>query len=64
MRSMEGTLKLPMKLLTDVYLKFVKPISMSPRFRTFWLGVLRRMDTCMNADLGDYGDTRLEFSDI
>ncbi|XP_015575473.2 ARF guanine-nucleotide exchange factor GNL2-like [Ricinus communis] len=60
MRSMEGTLKLAMELLTDVYLKFLKPITMSPGFRTFWLGVLRRMDTCMKADLGEYGETRLQ----
>ncbi|XP_050216761.1 ARF guanine-nucleotide exchange factor GNL2 [Mercurialis annua] len=60
MRGMEGTLKLAMELLTEVYLRFLKPISMSPGFRTFWLGVLRRMDTCMKADLGEYGETRLQ----
>ncbi|KDP33649.1 hypothetical protein JCGZ_07220 [Jatropha curcas] len=60
LRSMEGTLKLAMELLTDVYLLFLKPISISPGFRTFWLGVLRRMDTCMKADLGEYGETKLQ----
>nr|XP_017223087.1 PREDICTED: ARF guanine-nucleotide exchange factor GNL2 [Daucus carota subsp. sativus] len=54
-RSMEGTLKLSMELLTNVYLQFLKPISESPGFKTFWLGILRRMDTCMKADLGVYG---------
>lgn len=60
MRSMEGTLKIAMETLTDVYLKLLKPISESPGFRTFWLGVLRRMDTCMKADLGEYGESRLQ----
>lgn len=60
MRSMEGTLKISMELLTDVYLKFLKQIAENPGFRTFWLGVLRRMDTCMKADLGEYGETKLQ----
>ncbi|XP_057976133.1 ARF guanine-nucleotide exchange factor GNL2-like [Malania oleifera] len=59
-RSMEGTLKIAMELLTDVFLQFLRPISGSPGFRTFWLGVLRRMDTCMKADLGEYGDSELQ----
>ncbi|KAK8550249.1 hypothetical protein V6N12_038968 [Hibiscus sabdariffa] len=59
-RSMEGTLKLSMELLTDVYLQYLQQIVGNPGFRTFWLGVLRRMDTCMKADLGDYGETRLK----
>ncbi|KAL2478991.1 ARF guanine-nucleotide exchange factor GNL2 [Forsythia ovata] len=58
-RSMEGTLKLSMEVLTEVYLHFLKPISESPSFRTFWLGILRRMDTCMKADLGVYGESKL-----
>ncbi|KAI3455176.1 hypothetical protein Pfo_011839 [Paulownia fortunei] len=58
-RSMEGTLKLSMEVLTDVYLHFLKPISESPNFRTFWLGMLRRMDTCMKADLGEYGESKM-----
>ncbi|KAM5547703.1 ARF guanine-nucleotide exchange factor GNL2 [Rosa sericea] len=57
MRGMEGTLKVALKLLTEVYLQFLKQISQSPGFRTFWLGVLRRMDTCMKADLGGYGES-------
>ncbi|XP_015898323.2 ARF guanine-nucleotide exchange factor GNL2 [Ziziphus jujuba] len=59
MRSMEGTLKLAMELLTDVYLRYLKNLSQSPGFRTFWLGVLRRMDTCMKADLGDFGESKI-----
>ncbi|KAF7819835.1 ARF guanine-nucleotide exchange factor GNL2 [Senna tora] len=59
-RSMEGTLKIAMELLTDVYLQFLKPISESNGFRTFWLGILRRMDTCMKADLGHYGASTLQ----
>ncbi|GLT51689.1 hypothetical protein SLA2020_250820 [Shorea laevis] len=60
MRSMEGTLKIAMELLADVYLQFLKQIAENPGFRTFWLGVLRRMDTCMKADLGQYGETKLQ----
>lgn len=60
MRSMEGTLKIAINFLTEAYLQFLKPISESSGFRTFWLGVLRRMDTCMKADLGAYGETKLQ----
>lgn len=60
MRSMEGTLKFAMELLTDVFLQFLKLISESNEFRTFWLGMLRRMDTCMKADLGEYGASALQ----
>lgn len=60
MRSMEKTLKLAMELLTDVYLQFLKQLAASPGFRTFWLGVLRRMDTCMKADFGEFGETKLQ----
>ncbi|XP_027357395.1 ARF guanine-nucleotide exchange factor GNL2 [Abrus precatorius] len=58
-RSMEGTLKLAMELLTDMYLQSLRQITESPAFRTFWLGILRRMDTCMKADLGQYGPSTL-----
>ncbi|KAG5615396.1 hypothetical protein H5410_015220 [Solanum commersonii] len=58
-RSMEGTLKLSMEVLTEVYLQFLKPLSESPSFRAFWMGILRRMDTCMKADLGDCGESKL-----
>ncbi|XP_051125843.1 ARF guanine-nucleotide exchange factor GNL2 [Andrographis paniculata] len=58
-RSMEGSLVRSMKVMTEVYLHFLKPISGSPNFRTFWLGILRRMDTCMKADLGEYGESRM-----
>ncbi|KAF5748605.1 GNOM-like 2 [Tripterygium wilfordii] len=60
MRSMEGTLKIAIEMMTDVYLQFQKQIASNPGFRTFWLGLLRRMDTCMKADLGEYGETRLQ----
>ncbi|KAL5572687.1 hypothetical protein UlMin_022284 [Ulmus minor] len=59
-RSMEGTLKIAMELLTEVFLQFLTQLSHSPGFRTFWLGVLRRMDTCMKADLGEYGHSHLQ----
>ncbi|XP_061366468.1 ARF guanine-nucleotide exchange factor GNL2 [Gastrolobium bilobum] len=59
MRSMEGTLKLAMELLSDMYLQSLRQIAESPAFRTFWLGILRRMDTCMKADLGHYGPSTL-----
>ncbi|PNY13876.1 pattern formation protein EMB30-like [Trifolium pratense] len=59
MRSMEGTLKLSMELLSAMYMTSLKQISESPGFRAFWLGVLRRMDTCMKADLGQYGPSSL-----
>ncbi|KAL8500114.1 hypothetical protein ACS0TY_019927 [Phlomoides rotata] len=58
-RSMEGTLKIAMQVLADMYLLFLKPISESNNFRTFWLGILRRMDTCMKAELGEYGESKL-----
>ncbi|KAK7314494.1 hypothetical protein VNO77_33019 [Canavalia gladiata] len=58
-RSMEGTLKLAMELLSDMYLQSLRQITESPGFRTFWLGILRRMDTCMKADLGQYGPCTL-----
>ncbi|KFK26192.1 hypothetical protein AALP_AA8G214600 [Arabis alpina] len=60
MRSMEGTLKIAMKMLQSVFLRYLKQIVGSAEFRTFWLGVLRRMDTCMKADLGEYGDNKLQ----
>ena len=43
-----------------MYLQFLKEIAENPGFRTFWLGVLRRMDTCMKADLGEHGETKLQ----
>lgn len=60
MRSMERTLKLSMELMTDVYLLFLKPISENTGFRTFWLSMLRRMDTCMKAHLGHYGASSVQ----
>ncbi|XP_072951847.1 ARF guanine-nucleotide exchange factor GNL2 [Typha angustifolia] len=59
MRSMENTLKEAMELLVEVYLRYLIPLSQNPGFRTFWLGVMRRMDTCMKADLGNGGEAGL-----
>ncbi|XP_042492770.1 ARF guanine-nucleotide exchange factor GNL2 [Macadamia integrifolia] len=53
MRSMEGTFKMAMELLTEVFLQFLEPLSQNSGFRTFWQGVLRRMDTSMKVNLGD-----------
>lgn len=58
-RGMEGTLKIAVEFLTEVFLRYLKQISCSPGFRAFWLGVLRRMDSYMKADLGEYGKSKL-----
>lgn len=60
MRSMEVTLKEAIELLVEVYLQFMVPLSQSPGFRTFWLGVLRRMDTCMKANMDSVGTGALQ----
>ena len=60
MRSMEVTLREAMELLVEVYLQFMVPLSQSSGFRTFWLGVLRRMDTCMKANMDDVGTGALQ----
>ncbi|OVA13877.1 SEC7-like [Macleaya cordata] len=60
MKSMAGTLKLAMELLKEVFLQFLKPLSQSSGFRQFWLGVLRRMDTCMKTELGDDDESGLQ----
>uniref|UniRef100_R7WDK0 Uncharacterized protein n=1 Tax=Aegilops tauschii TaxID=37682 RepID=R7WDK0_AEGTA len=57
-RSMEGTLAAATELLADVLV--VLPGTRGagaagPGFRTFWLGVLRRMDTCIKSDLAAGG---------
>ncbi|KAG0502280.1 hypothetical protein HPP92_002352 [Vanilla planifolia] len=53
MRSMEGTLKMAVEQMVEVYLRFMEKLANGPGFRTFWLGLLRRMDTCMKASLGE-----------
>lgn len=58
-RSMEGTLKLAVELLSDMYLQSFRQLTEIPGFRGIWLGLLRRMDTCMKADLGQYGSSNL-----
>jgi brefeldin A-resistance guanine nucleotide exchange factor 1 len=54
-RSMEGTLAAATELLADVFLLFLGTLAQGPGFRTFWLGVLRRMDTCIKSDLAAGG---------
>ncbi|XP_031483005.1 ARF guanine-nucleotide exchange factor GNL2-like [Nymphaea colorata] len=53
MRSMEGTLCLAMEFLTEAFIQFLRTLSSVSGFRSFWMGVLRRMDTCMKTELGD-----------
>ncbi|KAJ6993786.1 hypothetical protein NC653_016803 [Populus alba x Populus x berolinensis] len=55
--NMEGTLK---TCNGAPYICLHKQIAASPGFRTLWLGVMRRMDTCMKADLGVFGETKLQ----
>ncbi|KAI3814562.1 hypothetical protein L1987_14202 [Smallanthus sonchifolius] len=59
-RSMEGTLGLAMEFLVDVYLQFLKVLVESTGFKTFWLGILRRMDSCMKSELGVYGESKMK----
>ncbi|XP_037417802.1 ARF guanine-nucleotide exchange factor GNL2-like [Triticum dicoccoides] len=54
-RSMEGTLAAATELLADVFVLFLGTLAQGPGFRTFWLGVLRRMDTCIKSDLAAGG---------
>jgi brefeldin A-resistance guanine nucleotide exchange factor 1 len=54
-RSMEGTLAAAAELLADVFVLLLPTVAQAPGFRTFWLGVLRRMDTCMKCDLAAGG---------
>jgi golgi-specific brefeldin A-resistance guanine nucleotide exchange factor 1 len=54
-RSMEGTLAAAAELLADVFVLLLPTLAQAPGFRTFWLGVLRRMDTCMKCDLAAGG---------
>ncbi|XP_062203528.1 ARF guanine-nucleotide exchange factor GNL2 [Phragmites australis] len=54
-RSMEGTLAAATELLADVFVLLLPTLAQAPGFRTFWLGVLRRMDTCMKCDLAAGG---------
>ncbi|CAN6441526.1 unnamed protein product [Victoria cruziana] len=52
MHSSEGTLILAMEFLAESYLQFLPIISIASEFKSFWLGVLRRMGACLNAELG------------
>ncbi|KAL6842095.1 hypothetical protein ACP4OV_028074 [Aristida adscensionis] len=54
-RSMEGTLAAAAELLADVFVALLPTVAQAPGFRTFWLGVLRRMDTCIKCDLAAGG---------
>ncbi|KAK9100834.1 hypothetical protein Scep_024264 [Stephania cephalantha] len=49
--SMVGTLKLAMEVLKEVFLHYLELLSQCTNFRTFWLGVLRRMNACMKVEL-------------
>lgn len=60
MRSIEWTVEIAMELLIIVYLQFLKQISQSPGCQTFQLGLLRRTDTRMKADLVGYGTSKIE----
>uniref|UniRef100_A0A0D9W1V7 SEC7 domain-containing protein n=1 Tax=Leersia perrieri TaxID=77586 RepID=A0A0D9W1V7_9ORYZ len=54
-RSMEGTLAAATQLLADVFVLFLPTLAQGAGFRTFWLGVLRRLDTCIKSDLAAGG---------
>uniref|UniRef100_J3LV97 SEC7 domain-containing protein n=1 Tax=Oryza brachyantha TaxID=4533 RepID=J3LV97_ORYBR len=54
-RSMEGTLAAATELLADVFVLFLGTLAQGVGFRTFWLGVLRRLDTCIKSDLAAGG---------
>ncbi|KAK3133959.1 hypothetical protein QOZ80_6AG0543280 [Eleusine coracana subsp. coracana] len=56
-RSMEGTLAAAAELLANVFVLLLPTLAQAPGFRTFWLGVLRRMDTCIKCDLAAGGGT-------
>ncbi|CAN6213047.1 unnamed protein product [Urochloa humidicola] len=58
-RSMEGTLAAAAELLADVFVLLLPTLAQAPGFRTFWLGVLRRMDTCIKCDLAAGGGAGL-----
>ncbi|XP_020524408.1 ARF guanine-nucleotide exchange factor GNL2, partial [Amborella trichopoda] len=51
-KFMEGTVEMAMEVLVEVFLRLVERMGTVSGFRTFWLGVLRRMDTGMKADVG------------
>ncbi|TVU50203.1 hypothetical protein EJB05_01567, partial [Eragrostis curvula] len=58
-RSMEGTLAAAAELLANVFVLLLPTLAQAPGFRTFWLGVLRRMDTCIKCDLACGGGAGL-----
>lgn len=51
--SMENSLKNAMGVMTEVFLQLLKPLSENPHFKAFWMGLLRRMDACVKAEVGD-----------
>ncbi|KAJ3695042.1 hypothetical protein LUZ60_000419 [Juncus effusus] len=53
--SMSFTFLAVMDLLADFYVMFLMQLWQDPDFRTYWLGVLRRMDMWMKTDYGDVG---------
>ncbi|XP_068661771.1 ARF guanine-nucleotide exchange factor GNL2-like [Aristolochia californica] len=59
--GMEGTLILAIKLMTEVFIQFLRPLTEAPGFRQFWqVKLLRRMNSYMTVDLGY--ETRLRES--
>ncbi|GMI99253.1 ENDOPLASMIC RETICULUM MORPHOLOGY 1, GNOM-like 1 [Hibiscus trionum] len=46
--KMEGTLVLATKLLSKAFLQSLQDLSQQPSFCKLWLGVLNRMERCMN----------------
>ncbi|XP_031487291.1 ARF guanine-nucleotide exchange factor GNL2-like [Nymphaea colorata] len=64
MHSTEGTLILSMEFLADTYVQFLPLISTSSGFKSFWLGVLRRMDACIMAELGGSDSLKILVQDL
>ena len=56
MRSTEGTLMEAMELSAEVLLLFLTSLHQNPSFRNFWLGFMRRMDTCVKGAAGALKD--------
>lgn len=64
MRSMEGTLRNALEQMVEVYLCFMVQLVGGPSFKTFWLGLLRRMDTCMKVNVGEEGSPSEVMQDL
>ncbi|KAK8918281.1 ARF guanine-nucleotide exchange factor GNL2 [Platanthera zijinensis] len=55
MRSMEGTLKMAVEQMVEVYLRFMGRLASGQGFKSFWMGLLMKMHKCMKAGLGEEG---------